>query len=71
MGVADRYNNADASFYLREVAAINVARMDSSIVYGNHADVMKNTTVPSSSTEIIRLIPLTVSREVHIQSLKQ
>lgn len=72
--MTDRYNSTDASFYFREVTAIDVARMDSSIVYGNHADVMKNATVPSPSPEIIRLIPLDTLKEVgetHIDSYEE
>ena len=38
--------------------------MDSSIVYGNLADVMKNATVISTILEIVRLIPLTTLKEV-------
>lgn len=34
-------NNADASFYYYEDATVDVARMDSSAVYGNLADIMK------------------------------
>jgi hypothetical protein len=39
------YNSADASNYYYEGAAVDVARMDTSIVYGNLADAMKNSIV--------------------------
>ena len=49
-------NNADASFYYHEDAAADIARMDSSAVYGNLADAMKNATVLFPSPQIIRTI---------------
>lgn len=49
-------NNADASFYYHEDAAADVARMDSSAMYGNLADAMKNATVLFPSPQIIRTI---------------
>ncbi len=49
-------NNADASFYYRESAAVDIARMDSSAVYGNLADAMKNATVLLPYPQIIRTI---------------
>lgn len=48
-------NNADASFYYREDAAADFARMDSSAMYGNLADVMKNATVPLPPPQIIQV----------------
>ena len=39
------YNSADASFYYYEDAAADIANMDSSAVYGNLADAMKNSVV--------------------------
>lgn len=39
------YNSADASFYYYERAAADFAKMDSSAVYGNLADAMKDSTV--------------------------
>ena len=69
--MTDRYNSTDASFYFRDVTAMDVARMDSSIVYGNLADVMKNATVPYPSPKVIRLIPLTYLKgvqEIYVNS---
>ena len=40
-----RGNNADASFYYHEDATADVASMDSSAVYGNLADAMKDSIV--------------------------
>ena len=51
-----RSNNTDASFYYHENAALDIARMDSSAVYGNLADAMKNATVLFPSPQIIRTI---------------
>lgn len=48
-------NNADASFYYREDAAADFARMDSSAIYGNLADVMKNATVPLPPPQVIQI----------------
>ena len=48
-------NNADASFYYREDAAADFARMDSSAMYGNLADIMKNATVPLPPPQIIQV----------------
>jgi hypothetical protein len=39
------YNSADASFYYYEQAAADFAKMDSSAVYGNLADAMKDSIV--------------------------
>ena len=39
------YNSADASLYYYEQAAANFAKMDSSAVYGNMADAMKDSIV--------------------------
>ena len=49
-------NNADASFYYYEDATADVARMDSSAVYGNLADVMKNATVLLPPPQTIQII---------------
>ena len=49
-------NNADASFYYHEGAAVDIARMDSSAMYGNLADAMKNATVLFPPPQIIRTI---------------
>lgn len=38
-------HSADASFYFRESAGADSARMDTSAVYGNIADAMKNAVV--------------------------
>lgn len=49
-------NNSDASFYYHEDSAVDLARMDSSAVYGNLADAMKNATVLLPPPQIIRVI---------------
>ncbi|MDE2646264.1 MAG: hypothetical protein OXI05_10585 [Bacteroidota bacterium] len=49
-------NSADAGFYYHENAAADIARMDSSAMYGNLADAMKNATVLFPSPQIIRTI---------------
>ena len=48
--------NADASFYYHEDTTADVARMDSSAVYGNLADSMKNATVPLPPPQIIQTV---------------
>ncbi len=45
--------SADASFYYHESAAADIARMDSSAVYGNLADAMKNATILVANIQII------------------
>ena len=45
--------SADASFYYHESTAADIARMDSSAVYGNLADAMKNATIPMANIQII------------------
>ncbi len=49
-------NSADASFYYHEDAKADVARMDSSAVYGNLADAMKNATVLLPRPKIVQTI---------------
>ncbi len=49
-------NSADASFYYHEDAAADIARMDSSAMYGNLADAMKNATVLLPPPQIIQII---------------
>ena len=56
-------NNADASFYYYEDATADVARMDSSAVYGNLADAMKNATVLLPFPQIIETIMLSSPSE--------
>lgn len=57
-------NNADASFYYHEDATADVARMDSSAVYGNLADAMKNATEKwFPSPKIIKTIMLSSPTE--------
>ena len=54
-------NNADASFYYHEDAAGDVASMQSSAVYGNLADAMKDSVVLLPDTWIMEptvVIPL-------------
>ena len=48
-----RSNNADASFYYHEDATADVASMDSSAVYGNLADAMKDSIVLFPDTWIV------------------
>lgn len=49
-------DSADASFYYHEDATADVARMDSSAVFGNLADAMKNAIVLFPTPEIIQPI---------------
>ena len=49
-------DNADASFYYREDATADVARIDSSAVFGNLADAMKNATVLVPLPEIVQIV---------------
>ena len=51
-----RNDSADASFYYYEDATADVARMDSSAVYGNLADAMKNATVLFPPPQIIQKV---------------
>lgn len=46
-------NSADASFYYHEDATADVARMDSSAVYGNLSDAMKNAVLLFPSAEVV------------------
>ena len=48
--------SADASFYYHEDATADVARMDSSAVYGNLADAMKNAVILFPTTRIIETV---------------
>ena len=48
--------NADASFYYHEDATADIARMDSSAVYGNLADAMKNAVVIFSPPQIAQVM---------------
>ncbi len=55
--------NADASFYYHEDATADLASMDSSAVYGNLADAMKDAIVMFPETLIVQhaeLVPLAV-----------
>ena len=47
------YNSADASFYYYEEAAADVTEMDSSAVYGNLADAMRDSVVLLSTDTIV------------------
>ena len=51
--MTNKIQNTDASFYYHENAIADVARMDSSMMYGNLADAMKNATVLNLPTKII------------------
>jgi len=44
--------NSDASFYYHEDATADVAYMDSSAVYGNLADAMKDAIVVFPTTQV-------------------
>ncbi len=48
--------SADVSFYYHENATADFARMDSSAVYGNLADAMKNATVIFPTTQTIETL---------------
>ena len=52
--MTSRGNNADASFYYYENSTADVACMDSSAVYGNLADAMKNSIVMIPDTWIVK-----------------
>ena len=51
--MTNKIQSADASFYYHENSIADFARMDSSTMYGNLADVMKNATVLNLPTKII------------------
>ena len=51
--------NADASFYYHEDATADLASMDSSTVYGNLADAMKDCIVLFQDTWIVEPAVLT------------
>lgn len=51
--MTNKIQSADASFYYHENAIADFARMDSSTMYGNLADAMKNATVLNLPTKII------------------
>lgn len=58
--------SSDASFYYYEDTSVDVARMDSSAVYGNLADAMKNATVvftPPHLVETMVVSPIYEARE--------
>lgn len=49
-------SSADASLYFHEDATADIARMDTSAVYGNMADAMKNAIVQTRDITIIQTI---------------
>ncbi len=51
-----KLDSADASFYYHEDSAADFARMDSSAVYGNLADAMKNATVLLPRPKIVQIM---------------
>ena len=53
-----RGKSTDASFYYHEAATVDVARMDSSAVYGNLADAMKNATVLFPPPQIVQPVAI-------------
>lgn len=58
--------SSDASFYYYEDTSADVARMDSSAVYGNLADAMKNATVvftPPRLVETMVVSPIYEGKE--------
>ena len=54
--------SADTSFYYRDGAMVDVARMDSSAVYGNLADAMKNAIVVLPITQISEALEIVPPR---------
>ena len=56
--MTDKRDSADASFYYRESAAADTARMDSSAVYGNLADAMKNATLLIPSPRLVESVTI-------------
>ena len=56
--MTNKKDSADSSFYYNEDATADVARMDSSVAYGNLADAMKNATVLLSTPEIVQTIEI-------------
>ena len=56
--MTDKRDSADASFYYRESAAADTVRMDSSAVYGNLADAMKNATLLISSPRLVESVTI-------------
>ena len=60
-------NSADASFYYHEDSAADLARMDSSAMYGNLADAMKNATILFPPPQIIQTIMISPPRSENKQ----
>ena len=67
-------NDADASFYYHEDAAVDIARMDSSAMYGNLADAMKNATMLFPTPQIIPIVmispPCPEDKQVDLDPVK-
>lgn len=63
--MTNKRDSADASFYYRESAAADTARMDSSAVYGNLADAMKNATLLIPSPRLVDSMIIDQPPEVH------
>lgn len=57
--------SADASYLYHEDATADLARMDSSALYGNLADAMKNAIVMFPTTEIVETTLIEPPSVVH------
>ena len=51
-----REYSADASFYFHEDATADAVRMDTSAVYGNIADAMRNATILLPAAQVLEKI---------------
>ena len=58
-------NSADASYLYYEDATADLARMDSSALYGNLADAMKNAVVMFPTTQIVETTLIEPPSVVH------
>ena len=62
--MTQKVKNADASFYYHEDATADVASMDSSGVYGNLADAMKDSIVLFPDTLVLEPAVVAPSRDI-------
>ena len=62
--MTNKIPSSDYSFHYHENSFVDNARMDSSMVYGNLADAMKNSTVVLSPTQIIETKIISSPKEV-------
>ena len=51
--MTERINNSDASYYYHEDSTADVALLNSSAVYGNLADAMKDSVVVIPDTRVV------------------